>query len=416
MAPPLLPNWWETKHTILSAGVGVLVIVGIIVAVHFSGNADVDPTPSQPDQPKACAAAPTAQELPVGTKLVQPYIVSSMKVEIECESKKFVSLVSRKGQKPAKQHYMTCNGDGMGWAKPALSCVSKVCAAPTDDSILTDAGLRFVGFPADAKTTCKDATECAVVCKGKSSAFGPDKSGKVEKVVCKIVPSGPNVWVATDTNDCVSSTKQDTAGTWSDVDVRQFVSAEVEAGRFADSVRNLEPGANAMIPCADDLQYVSTNIITMEKVDLQFAKIQTLTPAESSPGRWNPLVKCDVVNETYGYDNHYVGQVDEDGRFYYGVGIDTMACGDRYSGQWARDRWSGIGEYVHKNGDVYLGKFKYNDYHGKGKYTDHSTGTSYSGEWVDDEMKGMVTITSTDGTSQQECSDIDTSSLHFRCV
>eukprot|EP01083_Nonionella_stella_P191215 707908_1 len=59
---------------------------------------------------------------------------------------------------------------------------------------------------------CKDATECAVVCKDKSSAFDPDKSaesGKVEKVVCKIVSSGPNVWVASDTNDCVSSTPTD---------------------------------------------------------------------------------------------------------------------------------------------------------------------------------------------------------------
>eukprot|EP01083_Nonionella_stella_P020691 57410_1 len=217
------------------------------------------------------------------------------------------------------------------------------------------------------------------------------------------------------------------SNTWSDVAVGNFLTEEFENGRFTKSVESLivKLKANAVIPCAIakdhgnldyQLQYVSTNIITMEKVDLQFAKIQTLTPAESSPGRWNPLVKCDVVNETYGYDNHYVGQVDEDGRFYYGVGIDTMACGDRYSGQWARDRWSGIGEYVHKNGDVYLGKFKYNDYHGKGKYTDHSTGTSYSGEWVDDEMDGMVTITSKNGDSElKECSDI-ISPRRFKCV
>eukprot|EP01083_Nonionella_stella_P274208 930667_1 len=241
----------------------------------------------------------------------------------------------------------------------------------------------------------------------------PDWWGTKHSILSAVVGTLVIVGIITAVHFSGNAGEQDTAGTLSDADVRKFVSAEVKARRFPNSAMNLKAGTK--FPCVDDLQYVSTNIITMEKVDLQFAKIQTLTPAESSPGRWNPLVKCDVVNETYGYDNHYVGQVDEDGRFYYGVGIDTMACGDRYSGQWARDRWSGIGEYVHKNGDVYLGKFKYNDYHGKGKYTDHSTGTSYSGEWVDDEMKGMVTITSTDGTSQQECSDIDTSSLPFRC-
>eukprot|EP01083_Nonionella_stella_P016892 47167_1 len=89
---------------------------------------------------------------------------------------------------------------------------SNMCAAPPDDSILTNAGIYFVEFQSDAKMACKDATECAVVCKDKSSAFDPDKSaesGKVEKVVCKIVSSGPNVWVASDTNDCVSPTPTD---------------------------------------------------------------------------------------------------------------------------------------------------------------------------------------------------------------
>eukprot|EP01083_Nonionella_stella_P191216 707910_1 len=116
MAPPWLPDWWGTKHTILSLVVGTLAIVGIIGAsVYFSDNAGVDPKPSKP----------------------------------------------------------------------------KLCAAPPDDSILTKAGLRFVGFQSDAKTACEDANECAVVCKDKSFVFDQAKSGKVEKAVCtRLLSSG----------------------------------------------------------------------------------------------------------------------------------------------------------------------------------------------------------------------------------
>eukprot|EP01083_Nonionella_stella_P297007 1008840_1 len=90
------------------------------------------------------------------------------------------------------------------------------------------------------------------------------------------------------------------------IKLKLFLTEEFFAKRFTESVEELikKLEANVQIPCAMDLQYVSTNIITMEKVDLQFAKIQTLTPAKSSPGRWNPLVKCDVT--TIG---KYFGQV-----------------------------------------------------------------------------------------------------------
>eukprot|EP01083_Nonionella_stella_P125137 378368_1 len=93
------------------------------------------------------------------------------------------------------------------------------------------------------------------------------------------------------------------SNTWSVDEVDTFLAKGIREGRFPASldVESLivKPKA-AQIPCALDkdygghqLQYIVTNIITMEKVDLQFAKIQTLTPATSSAGRWNPLVKCD---------------------------------------------------------------------------------------------------------------------------
>eukprot|EP01083_Nonionella_stella_P020689 57407_1 len=212
------------------------------------------------------------------------------------------------------------------------------------------------------------------------------------------------------------------SNTWSDVAVGNFLTEEFENGRFTKSVESLivKLKANAVIPCAIakdhgnldyQLQYVSTNIITMEKVDLQFAKIQTLTPAESSPGRWNPLVKCDVT--TIG---KYFGQVDEKDRR-HGVGkyVD-LSDGGRYKGQWDNGKATGIGDYRYQNGDTYLGQMTAGKFHGKGKFTDKLAEKSYSGEWVNDKMKGMVTITSKNGDSElKECSDI-ISPRRFKCV
>eukprot|EP01083_Nonionella_stella_P179926 640180_1 len=197
--------------------------------------------------------------------------------------------------------------------------------------------------------------------------------------------------------------------TWSDDEVENFLAEEVLAKRFPDSVGDLieKLKANAKIPCAKakgyQLRYVSTNtIITMEKVDLQFPRIQTLTPAKSSPGRWNPLVKCDVT--TIG---KYFGQVDEKDRR-HGVGkyVDK-SDGGRYEGQWDHGKATGIGDYRYQNGDTYLGQMTAGKFHGKGKFTDKLAEKSYSGEWVNDKMKGMVTITSKNGDSElKECSDI----------
>eukprot|EP01083_Nonionella_stella_P274206 930664_1 len=259
---PLLPDWWGTKHSILSAVVGTLVIVGIITAVHFSGNAGG-------------------------------------------------SDVSDQG---------------------------------VDPDLSSDQGNL------------------------------PDKS----------------------------------SDTWSDDDVVTFLAEEFEAGRFADSVENLEPKAKAQIPCAVDRKYISTNIITMEKVDLQFAKIQTLTPAESSPGRWNPLVKCDVIKN----HENILSQVDEEGNP-HGVGIDnTTSKGDRYSGQWDHGSRTGIGEYVWPKRAAYLGQWTADEFHGEGKFTINATGKSYSGEWVNDKMKGVFTVTMNGTSQQEECNN----SFPYDCV
>eukprot|EP01083_Nonionella_stella_P274204 930661_1 len=217
--------------------------------------------------------------------------------------------------------------------------------------------------------------------------------------------------------------------TWNDADVKKFVSAEVEAGRFASEVgENLELVEGTEIPCGkryerivakdQKLQYVSTNIITLEKVDLQFADIQTLTRATSSRGRWNPLVKCDVMIR-----GSYVGQMRRrrSGTLSrHGVGMRNYGAGAAhdqqiYRGQWAWGRRSGIGEYVFDGlfRNSYLGEWKHNVGHGDGKYYLGHTNKTYSGKWKDGKLTGMVIITSDDGTSEQKDCSVIKEYFHF---
>eukprot|EP01083_Nonionella_stella_P110209 322333_1 len=66
------------------------------------------------------------------------------------------------------------------------------------------------------------------------------------------------------------------SNTWSDHDVNTFLAKGITEGRFPASVVDVESlivklKANAE---SHELQYIVTNIITMEKVDLQFAPSQ----------------------------------------------------------------------------------------------------------------------------------------------
>eukprot|EP01083_Nonionella_stella_P125134 378365_1 len=211
------------------------------------------------------------------------------------------------------------------------------------------------------------------------------------------------------------------SNTWSVDEVDTFLAKGIREGRFPASldVESLivKPKA-AQIPCVENRQYIVTNIITMEKVDLQFAPSQALTPAKFlgiTTGRWNPLqlMKCDIVNETDTNGNgNYVGEVDEDGSR-RGVANHIFKSG-RYSGQYVNGNKAGIGQYVWKDGNAYLGQYKANKRNGEGKLT-LATGESFSGEWVKNEMKGVFTVTGANGISKQEkCSDM---SYHpFGCV
>ena len=83
---------------------------------------------------------------------------------------------------------------------------------------------------------------------------------------------------------------------------------------------------------------------------------------------------------TYTYDggSRYVG--DWKNNIKHGKGKLTYANGDEYVGLWKDDLKHGLGKYTWSHGDEYVGEWKNNLMHGLGTYT-WSDGDEYEGEW-----------------------------------
>lgn len=59
----------------------------------------------------------------------------------------------------------------------------------------------------------------------------------------------------------------------------------------------------------------------------------------------------------------------------------------KYEGKWFKDRRTGSGKIVFKDGDIYEGEFYNNLFHGKGKYVWNGKDV-YEGDWVEGKMEG----------------------------
>ena len=70
--------------------------------------------------------------------------------------------------------------------------------------------------------------------------------------------------------------------------------------------------------------------------------------------------------------------------------------GDVYVGEFKDDLFHGQGTYTHANGDKYVGEFKDNLYHGQGTYT-FAYGDKYVGAHKDGKWHGQGTYTFADG-------------------
>ena len=75
-------------------------------------------------------------------------------------------------------------------------------------------------------------------------------------------------------------------------------------------------------------------------------------------------------------------------RMFHGVGVMIYSNGDRYSGEFKKDKKSGTGTQVFKSQrKVYIGKWKNDKQHGKGKiyyYTDSESGKFSNGNKIFD--------------------------------
>ena len=78
-------------------------------------------------------------------------------------------------------------------------------------------------------------------------------------------------------------------------------------------------------------------------------------------------------------------------------GSYTWKSGDIYLGEWKNDKWHGQGTYIYSNGDKYIGEYKNNKKNGKGTYTyglnSEWAGDKYIGELKDGKKHGQGTYT-----------------------
>ena len=73
------------------------------------------------------------------------------------------------------------------------------------------------------------------------------------------------------------------------------------------------------------------------------------------------------------------------------VGTHTWDNGDKYVGEWKDDKKHGKGKFTWASGNMYEGDWEDDNYHGKGKYT-WANGGMYEGDWKDDKKHGKGTF------------------------
>ena len=69
----------------------------------------------------------------------------------------------------------------------------------------------------------------------------------------------------------------------------------------------------------------------------------------------------------------------------------TTASGDKYEGEWEKDKRHGQGTNTWASGGKYVGKWVDHKMHGHGTY-EYASGDKYEGEWEDDKKHGHGTI------------------------
>ena len=79
-----------------------------------------------------------------------------------------------------------------------------------------------------------------------------------------------------------------------------------------------------------------------------------------------------------------------------GYGTQTWPDGDKYVGEWIKNKRNGRGTATLADGEKYVGQWKDGKRNGQGAVT-YSNGNIYSGDWKDDQKNGQGTFTFADG-------------------
>ena len=91
----------------------------------------------------------------------------------------------------------------------------------------------------------------------------------------------------------------------------------------------------------------------------------------------------------------YVGGFKDDR--YHGRGTYTYANGEKYVGEYRDGKKNGQGKYTYADGENYIGEYRDGKRNGQGIYT-FSNGNKYAGEFKDDKFHGQGIVTKADGT------------------
>ena len=96
----------------------------------------------------------------------------------------------------------------------------------------------------------------------------------------------------------------------------------------------------------------------------------------------------------------YVGEFKNDE--FHGQGTYTFSDGEKYVGEFKNDEYHGQGRYTFPNGDIYIGEFEDSKFHGQGSfYYGEKTewaGHNYVGEFKNSSRNGHGTYTYADGS------------------
>ena len=107
-----------------------------------------------------------------------------------------------------------------------------------------------------------------------------------------------------------------------------------------------------------------------------------------------------IGKQQFDNGNTYEGLMQEGKR--NGKGTFTWTNGDIYTGNWLNDKKEGAGKITYKNGSVYEGNFVNDLMQGTGTFTWYD-GHNYTGQWQQNLMEGIGTITEPYGLEIINC-------------